>query len=141
MYLIGYCYGLVILYVFDRACIMRLHATALHHEQHVVSKFNEKKSRENILFELSFYILYSIQICGTNICYVKHYHSHISRKTWILSNQISYHKIDNINLLFLYDHLCSLNKILFCVLPLADLCIEYILPIIEKIVVAQRIDG
>ena len=124
MYLIGYCYGLVILYIFDRACITRLHATVLHHEQHVVSKFNEKKSRENILFELSFYILYSIQICGR-----------------ILSNQISYHKIDNINLLFLYGHLCSLNKILFCVLPLADLCTEYILPIIEKIAVAQRIRG
>jgi hypothetical protein len=31
-------------------------------------------------------------------------------------------------MLFLYDHLCSLNKILFSVLPLAELCIEYILP-------------
>ena len=59
----------------------------------------------------------------------------------ILSKQISYHKIDNINLLFLYDHLCSLNKIWFSVLPLADLCIEYILPIIEKIVVPHRIRG
>ena len=123
MYLIGYCYGLVILYIFDRACITRLHATVLHHEQHVVSKLNEKNHWKTycLSYRSTFYVVF--KYCG------------------ILSKQISYHKIDNLNLLFLYDHLCSLNRILFSVLPLADLCIEYILPIIEKIVEAHRIKG
>ena len=117
MYLIGYCYGLVILYVFDRACIMRLHATALHHEQHVVSKFNEKKSRENILFELSFYILYSIQICGTNICYVKHYHSHISRNRNVFKtvySQIKYYIIKLIIWTYYFYMTISAAWIKFC---------------------------
>ena len=86
-----------------------------------------KKSWENIFFQYCF-IFY---IAKSLLC----------NWTWILSKQISYHKIDNLNLLFLYDHLCSLNKILLSVLPLADLCIEYILPIIEKIVVPHRIRG